>query len=326
MNFWQQLKKPFFILAPMDDVTDVVFRQIVAEAAPPDVFFTEFTNVDGLFSIGRDKLLPRFKFTTEQHPIVAQIWGKNPENYLKAARLIKKLGFDGIDINMGCPDKAICKNGCCASLIDNHDLAQKIISATRKGAGGLPVSVKTRLGFKTLQTEEWLSFLLQQDLAAITIHGRTAKEMSKVPVHWDEIAKAVSLRDQIAPQTLIIGNGDILSKEEGIAKAQKYHLDGIMIGRGIFQNLWIFAKDSGFAQLTRMTPDKRVKLLLHHATLFDQTWGSTKNFAILRKFFKNYVSDFPNASDIRSELMTTTSLPEVEAITKKYYSSGAILD
>lgn len=312
-NFWQNLKKPFFVLAPLDDVTDVVFREIVFKVAAPNVFFTEFTNVDGLNSVGREKLLPRLEFTKHQRPIIAQIWGKNPENYFKAAQEIKRLGFDGIDINMGCPDRAVCKNGCCAALINNHLQALEIIEATKRGAPDLPLSVKTRCGFRNWQTEEWFTFLLKQDLAAITVHGRIATEMSKHPARWDEISKVVKLRNQISPQTIIIGNGDVLNYEDGIIKARDFGVDGLMIGRGIFTDLWAFDKAANKPKLTR---EDQLNLLLAHARLFNKTWGDTKNFAILRKFFEIYVNDFPGAVELRNRLMSTHNLSEVEMIVK----------
>lgn len=312
-NFWQNLKKPFFVLASLDGVTDVVFREVVFKTAAPDVFFTEFTNVDGLNSAGRDKLLPRFKFTKNQHPIVAQIWGKDPKNYTKVAQEIVQLGFDGIDINMGCPDKAICKNGCCAALINNHPLAQEIIKATKRGAPDLPVSVKTRCGYKEWKTEEWFTFLLKQNLAAITVHGRIASEASKYPARWEEISQVVKLRDQISPSTIIIGNGDVLNYEDGIKKSKDFGVDGLMIGRGIFVDLWAFDKTANKPKLTK---EIQLNLLLRHAQLFNKTWGNTKNFAILRKFFKIYATNFPGALELRTKLMSTRNLSEVEMIIK----------
>lgn len=300
-------------MAPLDDVTDVVFREIVFKTAAPNVFFTEFTNVDGLNSVGREKLLPRFKFTKNQHPIIAQIWGKDPKNYTKVAQEIVQLGFDGIDINMGCPDKAICKNGCCAALINNHPLAREIIKATKRGAPDLPVSVKTRCGYKEWKTEEWFTFLLKQNLAAITVHGRIASEVSKYPARWEEISQVIKLRDQISPSTIIIGNGDVLNYEDGIKKSKDFGVDGLMIGRGIFADLWAFDKTANKPKLTK---EIQLNLLLRHAQLFNKTWGNTKNFAILRKFFKIYATNFPGALELRTKLMSTHNLSEVEMIVK----------
>ena len=307
-NFWRELPRPFSVLAPMDDVTDMVFREIVAGTARPDVFFTEFANCDALSSAGRVSQICRLKFTENQHPIVAQIWGIHPESFIKAVRLVKKLKFDGIDINMGCPERAVMKCGAGAALIDNSNLAGEIILAVKENCGNLPVSVKTRLGVKTIKTKEWIKFLLKFDLEAITIHGRTAREMSQVPADWEEISKAVKLRDQLKSKTLIIGNGDVGDYTEAVEKCQKYRVDGVMIGRGIFENLYAFDKS---ANKPILTPQQRISLLLDHVKLFDQTWGKTKNFAVMKKFFKIYIRDFPGASDLRVKLMSAASAAEV---------------
>lgn len=306
-SFWQKLTKPFFVLAPMEDVTDTVFRQMVASCAKPDVFFTEFTNVDGIMSEGRQMVMHRLRFAKLEHPIVAQLWGSKPDNYRETAKLIVEAGFDGIDINMGCPQKKVIKNGGCAALINSPELARKIIEATIDGAEGrIPVSVKTRIGFKTINTEQWLSFLLSSNIDALTVHGRTVAEMSKVPAHWDEIAKAVTFRDRMKLKTLIIGNGDVASRADGIEKQKKYGVDGLMIGRAVFEDPWVFApehKDHSIAE--------HLELMRKHVGLFEKTWGSEKQFAILKKFFKIYVRDFDGASDWRVRIMETKSPAEV---------------
>lgn len=292
----------------MDDVTDVVFRQIIAETAPPDVFFTEFTNVDGLQSKGREALLPRFKFSEDQHPIVAQIWGKTPDNYFKTAQDIVKMGFDGIDINMGCPERKVIKNGCCAALIENHTLAKQIIDAVKKGAPNLPISVKTRTGLNDVKTEEWINFLLNQDLAAITLHARTAREMSKVPADWCQIKLAVELRNKIQKKTLIIGNGDVLDRVDGFKKYKQTGCDGIMIGKGVFNNLWVFGSEK--ARLK----DERMEVLIRHVGLFEKTWGNAKNFNTMKKFFKVYANGFEGAIELRLSLMQTKSPRDVHTL------------
>lgn len=299
-NFWNDLKKPILIQAPMEDVTDTVFRQIITKCGKPDVFFTEFTNVEGLCSPGREKVGKRLKFTEAERPIVAQIWGNNPENYLETAKLIKDMGFDGIDINMGCPEKRVLKKGSCAALINNHPLASEIILATREGAGGLPISVKTRIGIKNIQTEEWATFLLKLDLDALIIHGRTVAEMSDVPNHWDEIGKVVKLRDVMKVKTLIIGNGDVKDLSDVMEKYEKYKVNGVMIGRSIFNNLWFFNKK---INPQKISYQEKLKLLVEHITLFDKTWGKSKNFSTMKKFYKIYISGIPNASNVREELM-----------------------
>ncbi len=291
----------------MEDVTDTVFRQIIVKCGCPDVFFTEFTNVEGMCSRGRDKVGKRFIYTKIEHPIVAQIWGLDPAKFLETAKLIKLRGFDGIDINMGCPEKSVVKKGACAALINNPQLAKEIIMATREGAGGLPISVKTRIGIKDIQTEKWAGFLLGLNLDALTIHGRTAAEMSDVPNHWDEIEKVVRLRDSLKLKTLIIGNGDVESREDAMEKVKKYGVDGVMIGRGIFNNLWIYNKNIDPAKISYQ---KKLKLLIEHITLFDKTWGKNKNFSIMKKFYKIYISGMPNASEIRTKLMSFQTAEE----------------
>ena len=202
-GFWDNLTRPITALAPMEDVTDTVFRRIVVRCGPPDVFFTEFTNADGLCSRGRDAVIHRLRFTEEERPIVAQIWGNNPEHYRTVCSQIRDMGFDGIDINMGCPVRKIVKTGACSALIDNPPLAREIIIATMEGAGETPVSIKTRMGFTKRRTEEWSSFLLDLKPAVLTMHGRIAKDMSDVPADWQEIGKVVRIRDATGSNTLI---------------------------------------------------------------------------------------------------------------------------
>lgn len=305
-TFWQDLEKPIFVLAPLDEVSDTVFRRIVTSCAKPDVMFTEFTSVEGLTSKGKDKVIHRFDFTPEEKPLIAQIWGKDLEAYTEVARMVKELGFDGVDINMGCPERGITARGCCSGLIENPELAGKIIAAVKEGAGDLPVSVKTRCGFKNWKTEEWLTFLLKQDIQCLTVHGRIAKEMSHFPARWEEIAKAVKIRDELGVDTVILGNGDVESHQDGLDKVMKYGVDGVIIGRGIFHDQWIFSKESHHP-----TIEERLTLLLKHAELFDQVWGTTKNFAILKKFFKAYIHNFDGAGEMRAELMKANNVEEV---------------
>ena len=299
-NIWTDLTAPFFVLAPLDDVSDTVFRQVVAKAAKPDLFFTEFTNVDGYFSPGQASVGRKLRWDSQvEQPLIAQIWGKQPENYFRMALELTQKGFAGIDINMGCPEKSVVKSGNGAGIIGDFERAAAIIKAVQDGSNGkLPVSVKTRLGINTIITEEWASFLLRQGLAALTIHGRTAKEMSKVPAHWDEIGKVVKLRDELAPATKIVGNGDVLSRAQGLALAQQWGVDGIMIGRGVFQNIHVFEKEP-----TRHSAEELVSILTYHLNLHERTWAGQKHFEPLKKFFKIYVNGFANASAMRAELM-----------------------
>lgn len=314
MNFWKSLKKPIMILAPMEDVTDTVFRQIVNSVGRPDVLFTEFTSTDAMCSPGLKRVSDRLEFSSDERPIVAQIWGTNPDHFKKSAQIISKMGFDGIDINMGCPVRDVTKTGACSALIKTPLLAKAIIEATRKGAPKLPISVKTRIGFNEIDTENWMKFLLDQDLSALTLHFRTAKEMSKVPAHWDEAEKAVAIRDALKVKTLIIGNGDVKSLQEAKEKALQYKLDGIMIGRGIFENVWIFNQD---IKIEDITLKDRLELLQKHINLFEKTWGDTKHFALLKKFVKCYINGFPGASELRVNLMETKNLEGLKTAVKR---------
>lgn len=303
-------KKPFFILAPMDDVTDTVFRQVVAGTAAPDLYFTEFVNVDGLQSPGREKLLPKLRFdSAKERPIIAQVWGKTPANYHEVAKQVKAMGFDGIDINMGCPDKAVVKNGCCSALIDNRELAGEIIDSVREAVGDdFPVSVKTRIGLKTIDMT-WIEFLLSKKLNMLTVHGRTQKEMSKVPAHWDLIGQARELRDKLSPSTLIVGNGDVLSRAQGESLAQEYGLDGIMIGRGIFQDPFVFAAESPWPTYTK---EQKIALYHQHVEQFAKTWpNGERKLHTLNKFCKVYINDFPDARELREQLMNAQSTQQL---------------
>lgn len=316
INFWTKLNKPFLALAPMYDVTDFVFRKILSDIAKPDVLFTEFVNTDALFSNGRDKIIRDLYFSEKQHPIVAQIWGINPDTFFKATKLVKEMGFDGIDINMGCPERAVVKNGAGSALIKNPNLAKQLIKAVKEGAKGLPVSVKTRIGYNKIVTEEWISFLLEQKLNAITIHGRVATQKSEGKANWEEISKAVGLRDKISPKTLIIGNGDVESYKEALEKHKKYGVDGIMIGRGIFSNPWVFEKNiniNGELNTLKHTKEDSIKLLLKHTKMYEDKWGSEKNFDVMKKFFKIYVRDFRGSSELRQKLMECRNYSEVES-------------
>lgn len=315
------LPKPFFVLAPMDDVTDTVFRQVVQTTHEPDLFFTEFVNVDGLQSPGRTKLLKKLRFVESEKSLVAQLWGLKPENFRKTAEQIadgtfaKELGlpeginFVGIDLNMGCPAKSEVQNGACSALIKNRPLASEIIKATQEGAAGrLPVSVKTRLGFLEID-HTWLEFLLEHRLDMLTVHGRTKKEMSKVPAHWDEIGNVVPARDRIAPETLIVGNGDVESRAEGLKLAEQYNLDGIMVGRGIFHDPYLFAEQSPWETLSRT---ERVELYRRHVTLFADTWrDGERPIHTLNKFCKIYINGFDGAKELRERLMSANSADDL---------------
>lgn len=307
MNIWETLPKPFFVLAPMDDVTDTVFRRIVAKCAAPDLFFTEFANVDGLQSPGRHAVGNKLRFYSEEKPLIAQIWGMNPGNFELTARELAERGFDGIDLNMGCPVKNVIKQGACSALIGNRQLAHDIIEATRKGAGEVPVSIKTRIGAKEYD-ESWIRFILEREPAVLTVHFRSVKDMSKVDARWEIASDVVRLRDEISPGTIIVGNGDVMSREQGLELAAKYNLDGIMIGRGIFTDPYIFSDKNEWHNLTQ---EDKIRLYRDHIEMFIKEWGDKKNPALLKKFAKVYINDFAGAKELRAELMSANSAAEL---------------
>ena len=349
INFWQKLKRPIFCLAPMANVTDCAFREIIAKHGKPDIFWTEFVSADGLAHPKAErKLLIDLKYSKKEKPIVAQIFGAKPENIKFASALCKKLGFDGIDINMGCPDRSVEKQGAGAALIKNPKLAREIIRAAKEGAGELPVSVKTRIGYSKNEIETWIRELLKEDLAALTVHLRTRKEMSLAPAHWELMPEIIKLRDETSPDTLIIGNGDVKDLKEAKEKIKKYGCDGVMFGRAIFGNPWLFYGSHEKSQLINADKkqisadesirvdqkiiriDQRLKVMVEHAKLFEKmlmdtnpirtngrkrpTSNGAKNFAVMKKHFKAYVNDFNGAKELRVELMETATAKQVENI------------
>ena len=317
-NFWQEYKKPVFSLAPMEDVTDTVFREIVMGMAAPDklnVVFTEFTSVEGMnHPVGRNRVSERLIVNDSEKELlkkqnvklVAQIWGRNPEIYRNIAKyLTENYQFDGIDINMGCPVKKVVKQGACSALIGEPSLAKEIISATKEGTN-LPVSIKTRTGIKKHQTEEWISQLIETKPAAIILHGRTQRMQSEGNADWNEIAKAVSLKNQLDPSIPLHGNGDVFSYADGLKKIEETGVNGVMIGRGIFQNPWFFNPEK-----TDLSKEERIEKLLQHTRLFEQTWGGKKNFNILKRFYKIYLNSFDGAAKMRADLMEVKNFEEV---------------
>lgn len=310
-NFWKDLPKPFFALAPMEAVTDVVFRHVVAAAAKPDVFFTEFVNASSFCSKkGTISTRGRLEFTDDEQPIVVQIWGKKPEEFAIMSQALAKMGYCGIDINMGCPDKSVVHGGSGSGLIRTPDLAAELIAAAK--TSGLPISVKTRLGdTKIDQWEDWLTHILEQDIANLTIHLRTRKEMSKVNAHYELIPEIKKLRDKIAPQTLLTINGDICDRQQGEELAQKYGIDGVMIGRGVFQNPFAF-------EMPRQEHSRQelLDMLNLHLNIHDKYSSGLeqRKFDPLKHFFKIYIRDFAGASELRAQLMQTNNTNEVRQL------------
>jgi nifR3 family TIM-barrel protein len=354
MNFWKEIqtkKQPFFCAAPMADVTDAAFRRLLVKYGKPDVVWTEFVSADGLMSPGREVLGRDLVYTEGERPILAQLFSSNPEKMEAAAKHCAELGFDGIDINMGCPDRSIEKQGAGAAMIKTPEIAKAIIKAAKRGiaAAGkdIPVSVKTRVGYNTVQLDEWIPFLLNQDIAALTVHARTRKELSNVPARWDHIRKVVQLRNKIAPHTIIIGNGDVISLADAKEKARESGCDGVMIGRGLFGNPWCFDESRQlvsalpkkqpawirntflrhFFDTKRVAPqsavrpvtlEERLEALAEHAGLFEELLGDIKSFAIMKKHFKAYCTGFPGAKELRMELMEAKNAGEVNNIISKF--------
>ncbi len=318
------MKRPFFVLAPMADVTDSAFRRIISKCGKPDVFWTEFVSADGLSSSGRENLLHNLYFTEKERPIVAQLFGANPETIERASQLCYETGFDGVDINMGCPDRAICKQRAGAALSKTPSLAQDIIKAAKKGASGLPISVKIRLGYDKDEIETWLPTILESRPAVVTIHARTKKEMSKVPARWEDIKKSVGINTSWAKErfgkewakerSLIIGNGDVLDIPDAKNKAMETGVDGVMLGRAVFGNPWLFDTS---VRKEEISPEGRLEMLLKHAELFCKTYGDKKNFVTLRKHFGSYISNMPGAKAVRSRLMETNNLEDVRRVVRE---------
>ncbi|QOJ76955.1 tRNA-dihydrouridine synthase [Staphylococcus aureus] len=313
-NFWSELPRPFFILAPMEDVTDIVFRHVVSESARPDVFFTEFTNTESFcHPEGIHSVRGRLTFSDDEQPMVAHIWGDKPEQFRETSIQLAKMGFKGIDLNMGCPVANVAKKGKGSGLILRPDVAAEIIQATK--AGGLPVSVKTRLGYYEIdEWKDWLKHVFEQDIANLSIHLRTRKEMSKVDAHWELIEAIKNLRDEIAPNTLLTINGDIPDRKTGLELAEKYGIDGVMIGRGIFHNPFAFEKEP-----REHTSKELLDLLRLHLSLFNKyEKDEIRQFKSLRRFFKIYVRGIRGASELRHQLMNTQSIAEARALLDEF--------
>lgn len=353
MSFWNELKtkkQPFFVVAPMADVTDAAFRALITKYGKPDVMWTEFVSANGLMSGGREILSRDLQYSDAERPIVAQLFSADPVNMEGAAKLAAELGFDGVDINMGCPDKTIEKQGAGAAMIKTPEIALEVIRAAKRGikASGkdIPVSVKTRVGYNQVQIDTWIPLLLTEGIAALTVHARTRKDLSLVPAQWDYVKQVVALRDKIAPETVIIGNGDVTSLADGRAKALASGADGVMVGRALFGNPWFFdpsrevvavlpkksvfrnipilkkffdTKRTAPTSLTHpITIEERLRVLVEHTKLFETMLGDIKSFAIMKKHYKAYCTGFKGAKELRIKLMETKSSQEVETIVTEF--------
>lgn len=315
-NFWRELPRPFFILAPMEDVTDVVFRHVVSEAARPDVFFTEFANSESYcHPEGNRSVRGRLTFTEDEQPMVAHIWGDKPEFFRQMSIGMAEMGYRGIDLNMGCPVPNVAQNGKGSGLILRPEVAAELIQAAK--AGGLPVSVKTRLGYTEVdEWREWLTHILKQDIANLSIHLRTRKEMSKVDAHWELIPEIKKLRDEVAPDTLLTINGDILDRQMGLKLVEQYGIDGVMIGRGIFHNPFAFEKEPKEHSSTELLDLLKLHLDLHdHYSALE-----LRSYKALHRFFKIYVRGFRGASGLRNDLMNTATTDEARTLLDEFLS------
>ncbi len=354
MNFWQQLPQPFFVSAPLADVTDAAFRRIIAKYGRPAVMWTEFVAADGLMRAtpeGKVKLMADLIYSEEERPIVAQLFTSNEAHMEAAAALCLELGFDGVDINMGCPDQSIEKQGCGSAMIKNPENAAAIIKAAKRGAkmgeaDGIPVSVKTRIGYNVDEIDTWIPHLLKEEPAALTIHARTRKEMSKVPAQWERVARVVTLRDKLAPSVRIIGNGDVLSLDDAHQKVAQTGADGAMVGRALFGNPWffhptkrlpmrlhtlpthgvdrekLFTHEDSVAGVQYINLRERLLVMVEHTKLFTELLPH-KNFAVMKKHYKAYVNGFPGAAELRHQLMEQNSVDEVKAVVHGFLGAAA---
>ena len=333
-SFWQTLPRPITILAPMEDVTDVVFRDIIHRAGPPMVYVSEFTAAGAVLQ-RKTEALRRLEFNERHRPMVAQIWGNRPEEYFAVVRELHRRGFDGVDINMGCPTRKIIARGACSALINNQSLAAELIAAAREGAESafaeygdshegppgrvqcampLPVSVKTRIGFKDVQVDQWCGFLLNQELALLTVHGRTSVQQSDGMADWREIQRAVSIRNRLAPETLLIGNGDLREFSQFAEYPRRYGVDGVMVGRGIFENPFMFRN----ARFHDLPGEEQVAWALEHLDEYRRVYEGRRNFEVMKKFFKIYLTEFEGAEKLQERIMAVHSYDDAEFLLREF--------
>jgi nifR3 family TIM-barrel protein len=320
-KFWDKLPKPFYCLAPMADVTDAAFRRMFAKYGKPDVTWTEFVSADGLSSKGREVLKYDLLYSEKERPIIVQLFSSTPSKMREAAKLCADLGFDGIDINMGCPDRSVEKQGAGAAMMKDMKKAGEIIAAVKDGIKDskkknrkfMSVSVKTRIGYNKNQINEWIPFLLSQDIDALTLHARTRKEMSLVPARWEHVKEVVDIRNKMGLKTKIIGNGDVASLEHGKLLAKETGCDGIMVGRAVFGNPWFFNKKK-----KEISVKEKLKVLVEHTKLYEKLLGKVKNFAVMKKHYKAYVNGFDGAKELRVKLMDASYSKKVESIIKEF--------
>lgn len=350
-GFWSDLPLPILGLSPMDGVTDFPFREMTKKYGQPSIIYTEFTSVEGVCH-GAKQLLKDFLYGEIQRPIIGQIYGTTPDFFRQTAIILCQLGFDGIDINMGCPAKNVAHSGAGAALIQTPKLAQEIIRATQQGVQDwlngqtvrncqnvtdeialaiearekmlpmavrqlqktrtLPISVKTRIGYGTPVISEWIPTLLEMAPAAIALHGRTLKQQYGGQANWELIGEAAQLTSKT--ETLLLGNGDVKTLVDAQEKVATYQLQGVLIGRAAMGNPFVFAPDK-----TPATSDL-MKIALAHAELFESTYRQDPkyNFLPMRKHLGWYVHDIEHAAKIRQEIYQCNSSQDFWAVVEKY--------
>ncbi|MGH7798028.1 MAG: tRNA dihydrouridine synthase [Candidatus Binatia bacterium] len=364
--FWHDIPKPIIGLSPMDGVTDASFRYITAKHGGPDVTLTEFVNIQSaLYSL--HTLLKDFTYCELERPVVAQIYGKTPELFYKVAHVVCELGFDGLDINMGCPAKKVAASGCGAALIRTPDLAREIIRATQQGIkdwqGGqslsdlgfgkdaieqikaanrqrnaetgpldrrlIPVSVKTRLGYDRNVIDDWLSTLLTEKPAAISLHGRTLEQGYKGAADWDAIARAVEIAE--GSGVLIFGNGDVQDLRDAYRRVRQTGVDGILIGRSAQGDPWLFREKDAVKRALRCddelmlhaTPvdfEERFRVIIEHCEHFERLSDAAR-FMAMRKHLTWYCRDFRGAAEMRARMTGANSAADVRRCVAEFISS-----
>ena len=340
----------------MDGITDASFRYITAKHGGPDVTLTEFVNIQSAF-YSPQTLLKDFSYCEIERPVAAQIYGKTPEFFYKVAHVVCELGFDGLDINMGCPAKNVAAAGCGAALIRTPELACEIVRAAKQGVYDwstgrtlvdielredlieqvklanrlrwgrdaleerrlIPVSLKTRLGYDRVIIAQWLGILLDEGLAAISLHGRTLQQGYKGKADWEAIARAVEIAK--GSGTLILGNGDVQGLPEALRRVRETGVDGVLIGRGAQGDPWLF-RDKDRLKLafgkggdfvfdpTPVDLTERFRVIVEHSEHFERLCGRQR-FMAMRKHLTWYCRNFRGAAEMRAKMTRANSAADV---------------
>ena len=370
-NFWRRIYRPIIGLSPMDGVTDASFRYITAKHGGPDVTFTEFVNIQAAFHAAHT-LIKDLTYGEIERPVVAQIYGRSPEMFYRVSHIVCELGFDGLDVNMGCPAKKVAAAGCGAALIRAPELARSIIRAAARGVKDwcdgqtlndievepelvekirianrlrtgiegplgrrpIPVSVKTRLGYDRIVVEDWISTLLEEHPAAISLHGRTLQQGYKGNADWDAIARAVEVGKN--SETLILGNGDLQDMAQVHRRVRETQVDGVLLGRSAQGNPWIFrakhqvkralAENSElFIASMPISLEERFRVILEHSGHFEQQ-ASGENFVGIRKHLTWYCRGFRGAAEMRSQMVRVKTAGEVHQCLKNFTAQSANIE